>query len=279
MVTGTADDLWDAGVIYTLKYVGDTPPGDRIETTLFTFLPLLVFVGPWLVLSVLAIVNARRAADPTRHWLVIGWLLASYVGVLFVGRFYAHYFVQLLPAAGLLVPVGLLFVLNQVRQRTRLRMAYTTTLALLTVLTVSLALSGYLRTSYDSRHIAKAPNDALSDFEVDSPELAQYIRQNTDDGDFIYNLGFQPELYFYSRRDSPTRFMFDRPFEVDEEYVNEALRDLESRPPVLFIDSAKYDPWFEPDRYDRALFEQFLAEHYELIGRLFYADAYRLRDD
>lgn len=278
VVTGTADDLWDAGVVYTLEYVGDTSLGARLLLTLFTFIRLLVYVGPWMLLPIFAIVGARRAPDKERRWLLIGWLLASFVGVVLVGRLFAHYFVQLLPAAALLVPLGCRWVIDQMQRRSRVAHVWTILLTVSTFFSGGLGIAPYLASDLDERHEKKAPNDALAEFEADSPELAQYIRENTTPGDLIYNLGFQPELYFYSRRDSPTRFMFNRPFATNEDYVEEALRDLEANPPVLFIDSAAYDPWDDKDKYDRSGFDAFLAERYEPMGKMYYADIYRLRD-
>ena len=138
------------------------------------------------------------------------------------------------------------------------------------------AIAVYGRSSLNSRHTAKYSGDILAEWETESPALAEYIRANTTKGDLIYNLGFQPELYFYADRSSPTRFLFDRPFATNQSYVDEALRDLQAHPPKYVVDSPRYDPW-EPGRYDSSAIRAFIQDRYVYFGKIFYADVYQLR--
>ena len=63
---------------------------------------------------------------------------------------------------------------------------------------------------------------------------------------------------------------------MDSEYVLQAERDLAANPPKYIIDSARYDPW-EPGRYDDSGLRSFIADRYEYLGKIYYADVYRLR--
>jgi 4-amino-4-deoxy-L-arabinose transferase-like glycosyltransferase len=274
VAAGGFGDFWDAAVVYTLKYVGDETLLARLVDT---FLPVafVLVAGPWVLLSVFAIVRARRVSLRDNEWLVIGWALSSVAAISFVGRFYPHYYFQLMPGLSLLVPLGLPVLGDLLRSGRVARLGWLTVMVCAVLIATALSLNVYLRTS-DGRHTAKTPNDDLAEFETRSEALADYITANTKSEDLIYNLGFQPELYFYADRRSPTKFYFDRPFAVDRAYVEEAARDLEAHPPAYIIDSAKYDPW-EPGRYDAAPIRSFMAERYELVGKIEYADVYKLK--
>jgi 4-amino-4-deoxy-L-arabinose transferase-like glycosyltransferase len=275
--SGAFRDFFDAAVIYTLRYVGDTSLLNRILVTVLVLVPLGAVAGPWMALSVLAVLHARRSPERRKNWLLIGWSCASFVGIVFVGRFFPHYFAQLLPGMSLLVPLGIRFLQEKWRKSAGLGALYSVLIGGLAVLALFLAATIYGRSSADARHLAKTPDKTLSKWETESAELATYVRANTSQDDLIYNLGFQPELYFYSERASPTRFLFDRPFAADQGYVDEALHDIESHPPKYIIDSARFDPW-EPGRYDSSAIRAFIADRYEYVGKVYYADLYRLRD-
>ncbi len=277
VVAGAFADFWNSAVVYTLKYVGDTSATDRIGATLFSVIPLLLFVGPWVILSTLAVLQARKGTETEKLWLVVGWLCASFAAIILVGRFYSHYFVQTLPGMALLVPAGFAYVRDTWRRSFRLRLLYSLGFSLLTVSALAFSLNAYTRPSPSARHLAKHPGDLSSEFEVESPALADYIREHTSAEDKIYNLGFQTELYFYAQRDSPSKFLFDRPFGADSAYIREAVHDLEMQPPRYIIDSASYDGWMK-DHYDPAPIFSFISARYDYVGKIYYADVYKLRE-
>ena len=109
VLSGAFPDFLDAAVVYTFQYVGDTSLFGRILIALLIVPPVAAVAGPWVVLSVLAVLHARRSLEPEKYWLLAGWLCASVAGIVFVGRFFPHYFAQLLPGMSLLVPLGLRF--------------------------------------------------------------------------------------------------------------------------------------------------------------------------
>jgi len=123
--------------------------------------------------------------------------------------------------------------------------------------------------------LSKFPGDSRSLWEIQSPALARYVADNTSPDDTIYNLGVQSELYFYADRRSPTRYLYDLAFPADESNIEHALQELNEDMPTFVIDSARYET--RSDSYDRSGFDQFLADHYEYLGKMYYADVYRLR--
>ncbi len=277
VVMGAFGDFWDAAVVYTLHYLGANSPFDRI----IGFVNLVVFpssyAGPWVVLPLLGFVYLMSRGEDRWQWLVPGWLVAGVISIVFLGRLYAHYFVHILPALSLMVPFGVRFLRQTWHSAPRRVAVYGLLIAASAAGTVLLNAQVYLHPSVKEENLAVLTNDYQDYWYLASPALAQYVADNTSPDARIYNLGFQSELYFYSDRRSPTRYMFDHLFVADGGLVEAALRDLEEKPPVLIIDSARYSP-ARAYGYDRAPFDRFLAQRYQYLGKLYYADVYRLKE-
>ena len=272
VLLGAGNEFFDTAIVYTLQYVGDRSAAQRITDMILTAVFPLAVACPWLILVFFA---TFRLSGDRWHWLVFGWLLASEASILFVGRFYAHYYAILLPGMGLVAPLGVRYLKSQWEKSRILPV-------LVMVSTIGLAIwfngPAYVQDSPADRHLAKFPGDPQAEFEVQSPDLAAYIADNTLPGDKIYNLGFQAETYFYADRRSPTKYMFDRPFAVDNSLLKDALRDLNADKPVLIIDSARYEPSGDM-YYDREAVLEFIKANYDYVGKVYYADVYRLKEE
>ncbi len=276
LVLGAFGDLWDGAVVFTLQYTGDRTVGERVGAVVvgagvFAF----IYAGPWIALSLLGFVYVVRRSEDRWGYLMAGWWVAGVISLAFVGRLFAHYYVHMLPALSLMVPLGVRFL------RSRWQVAPARAGALLFIIGVlvigAIGLNGqvYLHDSVDGRHLSKFPGDSRSLWEIQSPALARYVADNTSPDDTIYNLGVQSELYFYADRRSPTRYLYDLAFPADESNIEHALQELNEDMPTFVIDSARYE--IRSDSYDRSGFDQFLADRYEYLGKMYYADVYRLR--
>jgi len=270
VVLGAFADFSDA-VLFSLQYVGHRSAAEHvIGLAVLGVFPFIV-AGPWIALSLFGFVYLMRRGGDRWHWLLAGWLLAGVMSMIFVGRLYAHYYAHLLPALSLMVPLGVRFLRNRWQVAPVRAGALMLLVGALAAGTIALNGQVYLHDSADERHLSKFPDDSS----IESPALARYIADNTSPEDPIYNLGFQSELYFYARRRPATRYLFDLPFVADYSRVEKALEDLKEEPPAFFIDSARYE--IRSDSYDRSGFDQFLADRYQYLGKMYYADVYRLR--
>ncbi|MFQ5473012.1 MAG: hypothetical protein ACE5FA_09035, partial [Dehalococcoidia bacterium] len=206
----------------------------------------------------------------------VAWVASSAVGIVVAGRFYPHYYAMLLPGLALMIPAGL----DWLRQHWAWKPA---SVALVGILLISFAASTalnvgiYAQPTVEERHIAKYPDTPMAEWETQGPLMADWLRERTTPDDYIYNLGGQSEVYFYADRKSPTRFLFDYPFAVNADLEEEAIRDLDERKPLYIFDSAIYEPedWLA-NAYPEKL-KQFVEENYEYVGKVYYADMYRLR--
>jgi 4-amino-4-deoxy-L-arabinose transferase-like glycosyltransferase len=276
VLTGAAGEYFEGAVVYAFGYSNSAPLETKVLRLLWACMYLTLMAAPWLILAAIGVAHFVRKGGGEARRILLLWLIGSTAGIAATGRFYEHYFVQGLPAVALLAPAAIDFF----KDRWSSNWARTTAMVLLPVsafLPLSIALSIYVQPDAEARHEMKFASGQGA-IENTSPELAGYVKSLTQEGDYIYNLGFQSELYFYADRRSPTRFLFDHAFAVDRKYEEEALNDLKARPPVIVIDSAirEREPK-ETVNYYPVLVKEWIDENYEYLGRLYYADLYRLK--
>ncbi len=275
VATGTLPDLWEATVVYALLYVNDVPADQKLEVLQKSPLYLTLVLGPWMLLAVAGIAQLARSGAGGHGPLVLGWLAANWLGIIAAGRFYDHYYITLLPALALIAPLGVRY-LRDSRTSRPAGIALTIVFGLLLAFVLSQNANIYFQPTPEERHIAKYPHDDRAPWENQGPAFGRWIEARTESGDGIYNLGFQSELYFYADRRSPTRFIMDRPFWTNEEYIGQALTELNADPPLYVIDSAINEEWSEQKRYTTEIKEWIIA-NYDYVGEVFYADVYKLR--
>ena len=163
-----------------LRTVGDIAP----ETVPLALLALPVSF--WLIFG--------RKSDYRDR--LIGLLLpVSFVGVCMPGKFYPHYFIQLVPSLALLAAIAL----DRIMRSRRFLYAAAPLLLAMFAYTAAKEYRYYL--VYDPREISMKKYG--SSLFVDSVDVAKYIRERTEPSDYIYQWGFEPEIYFLSGRRSP----------------------------------------------------------------------------
>ena len=278
VVLGAFGDFWDATVVFTLQSVGERSTLERVIDVAVRPVFPFVIAGPWMALSLLGCIYLMRGGENRWGWLLAGWLAAAAISIAFVGRYFPHYYAHLLPGLSLMAPLGVRFLRNRWQVAPVRAGAFIFIVGAMAAGAIGLNGRVYLHDSVDERHLSKFPYDYMTYWEIESPALARYIADNTSPDDRIYNLGFQSELYFYANRRSPTRYLFDDVFLADESLVKDTLKELQEKTPTLIIDSARYGPPRD-HRYDRSGFDHFLADRYEYLGKMYYADIYRLKEE
>jgi len=274
-LTGALPDLYEATIVYALVYVGDIPLSDKIDAVREAARHFLFVTGPWNLFALLgAFYIVRRGAD---GWgpLIVGFFFANLIGIAVAGRFYAHYFIAMLPAMSLLAPLGAR-VARDVLSSNVAKVIVAGFLPFLLVIPLLNSVAVYGHTSVEDRHEAKYYGDARAPWENRGPEFGEWLKARTEPGDGLWNFGFQSEIYFYSDLRSPTRFFMDRPFWNSDEYMNQALTELEADKPLYVLDSATYENWTGIKIY-RIEVRQWIEANYDYLGRFYYADVFRLK--
>ena len=111
LLTGTGKDFFDAVFIYTWLYVGGGQ-GDVFKLQQIVTAPamLVIATGPFVIFGAFGLWTFWRRKDWSEGKLVALWSVAATLGVIAAGRFFAHYYVILLPGIALLLPAGIVYV-------------------------------------------------------------------------------------------------------------------------------------------------------------------------
>jgi hypothetical protein len=89
--------------------------------------------------------------------------------------------------------------------------------------------------------VLSTPFPLVDSGDIQTLETANYIRENTEIDDYVWIWGHGAKLYFYTDRQSPTRFTYTiplyKPGYCRPEIVDEIIKDLQIHPPKIFIDT------------------------------------------
>lgn len=273
---GALDDFFYANVVYNFGYVGLTSYAERIFHVKRALLFALYFVGataPLVAGSLAGLALTLRKSLSPAHVLAVAWAAASALGVSMGGRFYPHYFLQIVPSLAFFSALALdrhLAALPQLPPRPLLAAAGG-------LVFVALATNGLLWVA------PRATEERLSDdvyyqkeWEASSRELAEYIAARTSPDDRILNYGREGQLYFYADRLPATRFFYDWAYGYDPDTLTTTIKDLKADPPSIVIDTV-LPPLFKPEDRDPEM-DAFLLQYYTFTGHVEFADIYSLKE-
>ncbi|MBI2914013.1 MAG: glycosyltransferase family 39 protein [Chloroflexi bacterium] len=275
IVSGALSDFIYANVLYNYRYVGILSTAQRLFILKRTLLFLAFFMalaGPLIIGALIGFVTALR---PRRSWpwyAFLAWTVASGLGVAMGARFYPHYFLQLLPAMAILSTVAIQRLMEG-RRPTMLRSG----LLLLTGLTVVVFLVTnallYLSPDATEKRFSESAY-YQKQWEKQSRALAAYVADRTPPDQEIFNYGREAQLYFYADRLPAARYFYDWAYVYDESTLPQTIEQLRRDPPLYIVDSVRPPLFQDADRH--AAFDAFLEERYEYVGRVEFADVYRL---
>ena len=109
----------------------------------------------------------------------------------------------------------------------------------------------------------------------ESPIIAKFIQANSHVGDKLLVLGSEPQLYFESKRQSSTGFIYMYPMMENHSYALEMQqqmsREIELNPPQLIVFVKIYSSWLtrpESHTYLTGWANNFTSTYYHLIGAM-----------
>jgi hypothetical protein len=193
------------------------------------------FAVPWALAA--AALALPRTCERRTRWLLGGWLLAELAGASVGLYFRRHYFVQALPALAALAGVaGAAAARRLLRLRPRALAAAGA--AALVALLVAPPLAA-------QRRLLGAPPERISR-EIyglnpfpESLTIGEYIRQTSAPDDHVYVIGSEPQIFFYARRRSATRYIYFYPltgaYADARERQREVLREVAQRRPLYAV--------------------------------------------
>lgn len=190
----------DATFLHNLSYAGALPLSRRFELLVSYGTPLLASQGVAWVLAALGLLGLACGRDRFPALFLGGWAIVSAAGVSVSGHYFPHYFQQLLPAIAALAGAAILTGRGR-REPSRWRVAVIGCLALgplvLTALSIwTLSPAAAIRAIY--------PHNSFEDM----PAIAREIESISNPDDAVFVFGTEPELLFYARRTSATRYIY-----------------------------------------------------------------------
>ena len=276
VAAGAVDDLVYANVSYNWLYVGALSFGQRLFQMGAFFLLFFGVAAPLVAGALAGLLLAWRRRSRVTHYLLVLWALASVAGVASGGQFFPHYFMQLLPAMAVLTAV----VIYERWRRQGMRLIGRPTLvATALLIAISLTTNAILYfTPEEAEQRVYEPIFHQEQWESASRSLGAYIAQRTSPEDTIFNYGREAQIYFYADRGPAVPYFYDWALWYDKSALSQTMGALRQEKPVYIIDSLLPPIFKDYPQYHPPAFMALLSEDYDYVGRVYFADVYRLKE-
>lgn len=275
-LNGALGDFLYANTIYNFRYLSVFSSGQRdfiLERGLIFGAFFFALAGPLVVGATCGLVTQLRSNKSWAYHAFAAWVGAGALGVVTGGRFYPHYFSQIMPALAILTAV---FVHQQLRNR---GLRPVPALALLVAgvsISLSVTTNALLYVVPDRTQAAFSRSGyQQKEWEKVSEKVAAYIALHTDPEDRVFNYGREPQIYFYADRSPASQYFYDWVYSYDPSTVTSTVDQLRQDPPKYIVDSVQPPLFSQADREPEL--DTLLAESYQFVDTVEFAKIYRLR--
>lgn len=273
---GALYDFWYAVFWFNLAFAGQFPFVLKLLPPLLWHpLPLVSGAALWF-LAVLGAIHLWRRGDRTAG-LILTFFIFSELATQWVGKNSPHYNIQLLPAAALAGAVGLQVVVNRWRAGQR-------GLGRVLLACIAFSIGGaafvYAWPTPEERFEAQYVFINYADDSIEAREIADRVEALTEPGDYIYEFGYQSDIYFLANRQPASRWLHKRPYLVEPSVLEEIMAELREKRPALILLSFECGYFWEeiPDvkcyHPPPAELKAYVDEHYVYAGHVQYAFFY-----
>ncbi len=272
-LTGSLDDFLYATLSYNWVYVRLITWADRLRY-MGAIIYFLAVAAPFVAGALAGLIVMWRRRAQAMDYALILWAVASAIGVASGGRFFPHYFLQLMPSLAVLTGIMIYDRFANGGNQMLSRPAWMIALFLI-VVSVGTTTVVYLAPRQAEQQIISTVF-YQKEWENHSRELGAYIKARTAPDDLIFNYGRESQVYFYADRQPSVPYFYDWVYQYEEGSLDKVIGDLEETKPVYIIDSLQaplFKDWYESHP---AEFTEFLDAHYDYVGRIYFADVYRL---
>lgn len=221
---GALGELYDCVIGYNLRYGAKVPFAQYPARFWISFSGTLVSFWPVYMLAGIGLANIMGR----KRWILCGWFLACAAGAALGGFFREHYFIQVLPPIALLAGLG------------------AAAFKRLPAGMVALAVVGYGVGTSAWYYRPGPPAEKSRRLYGANPfpesvEVADFISANSGPQDEVFIFGSEPQILFYARRKTPSRYIYSyplvTPFADTLERQREALADVERAAPRFIVTS------------------------------------------
>lgn len=190
---GSLEDFLIATFKFSAKYSNSAWSGD-LSNNIMLLLITMVLIAPALILFIFYLKDYKNNLK-NKEYIFIGSSFLAGLGLTFgIGSFYSYYFEIIMP----IIVLVIIYVLFNLKHQKRF-WKFFIIICLATSLLLSYTIS--LKQLYNSLS-SPIRNDALQ-----NQEIANYIKENTNENEKIFFYDYGAVLYRLSDRDSGTRFI------------------------------------------------------------------------
>jgi len=211
--TGILYAWWDQAIVYAFRYVGRINSAEFLGKSIRVALAFALIFA-WLFILIW-IGRKSRNENSKAYLFLLCWLIVAAAGVVAGRRYYANYFLQLMPPLSLLGGLGLNYLWihrNQPNLRVLTKICYTAFLISF-VWFHSRTLVNWLAIPFPRLHQIKLWD--MGSEEKRNREIADYIKSTSSPKDKIFIWGSKPQLLFLAQRQSVTGWM---DYDVADDY-------------------------------------------------------------
>jgi len=258
---GVFDSFWFWTVTYARTYVKQLP----LELALAQFTARasrVVSEAPltWGLVGI-GLTAIGWNAQTRRHWpFLVLFALFSFLAICPGFYFRPHYFVLTLPAAALLVGVGVGAVTRLLVSRTTPLIGYGVggALAVVCLAAAVIPQREFLFTMAPSE-VARVTY-GRNPF-PESLEIAEIIRSETAETDRIAVIGSEPQIYFYAARRGATGYIYTYGLMEKHDFAlqmqQEMIREIRTADPAALVFVNVWTSWLEKPESHRLIFSWF----------------------
>jgi hypothetical protein len=274
--------LWQAGVFekfwfwtftYAHKYVTSVPMSIAVylfgeKFTAVTVSAILIWLSALAGLFIVIIARRYRQVSV----FVSGLLIFSFLAVCPGFYFRGHYFIFLLPAVAILAGAGFVNIINLLTGLSEVFYRWQITFFAGFVI-IGFSLFQQRTYLFDNTPAEVSRQIYGGNPFVESPRIAEYIKQNTSPDDTIAVIGSEPQIYFYSGRRAATHYIYMYPLMEVHDYAatmqKEMISEIESNRPEIMVFVGIKVSWLNGPGSVRLIlewFDSYSPKYYDLVG-------------
>lgn len=263
--------FWFWTIHYAHEYGTLVPMSDARQILIHSVRDAIGLNWPlWMLAGVGLLTCFSNKSTGRSTAFLLGLLISSILAVCPGFYFRSHYFILLLPAVALFAGVATNNISSILRhQIIAVRflpvLLFASCIAFLVFAQRDLF---FLLSPIEASHTIYAGNPFPETIKV-----AEYVRDHTDSSDTIAVLGSEPEIYFYSHRDSATGYIYTYPLMEAQRYAgqmqSEMIHEIESAKPKYLISATIDTSWLHSPRSENRIFEwaqRYIADNYIPVG-------------
>lgn len=270
---GVLGRFWFWTFQYAAAYVSETPlwAADDMFVMAWGYISRANWVLWYAAAAGLGLLFVQRWSRESRGVLT-AWLIAAALAILPGFFFRPHYFILLMPVAGLLAGVAIASLDGWLARRTSVTAARTVAVAVFAAIAASylIAERAYLATM--------TPHEVVRAVYEGNPfpeavEIGRYIQAHSSPDDRIVVIGSEPEIYFYANRKSATGYIYTYALMERQPFASrmqdEMIREVEAAAPAYLVFVGVSSSWATTPASDTRILSwanQYTARCYERVG-------------